>query len=348
MNMERILKKKELEAWLEGLGLDREIIGPQRQGERIVFAPLASAGALVFDFGNSDMSPKEFFFPQTEALMRFGKDGDREYKAEPGLARQRALVNIRPCDARAVAMLDRVFLQDENTADPYWRDKRDKTLLVGLACNRPCEACFCTSMGGGPQDTEGLDILLTDLGEDLVLEPVTERGRNLVSLLPRATAEDLEKAGRLKAEAEESLKCGDEGISLESLDRADVLKVYDLPIWDKVFETCLNCGVCTFCCPTCHCFDIQDESKGLGPDCGRRVRNWDTCMSWLFTKHASGHNPRGTKKHRVRQRFMHKLVYMPRKIGLHGCVGCGRCVIQCPVNIDIRAIARALNEEVNS
>jgi sulfhydrogenase subunit beta (sulfur reductase) len=62
-------------------------------------------------------------------------------------------------------------------------------------------------------------------------------------------------------------------------------------------------------------------------------------MSPLFTRHSSGHNPRGARKARVRQRFLHKLSYMPSKLGgAAGCVGCGRCITACPVNIDIREV----------
>ena len=36
---------------------------------------------------------------------------------------------------------------------------------------------------------------------------------------------------------------------------------------------------------------------------------------------------------------MHKFLYYPaREEGAALCVGCGRCVVQCPVNIDIREV----------
>ena len=75
-----------------------------------------------------------------------------------------------------------------------------------------------------------------------------------------------------------------------------------------------------------------------------RIRNWDSCMFPLFTLHGSGHNPRDTKIHRVRQRFMHKLKYYVDKYdsGIQ-CVGCGRCVRHCPVNIDIRRVCELMN-----
>jgi predicted aldo/keto reductase-like oxidoreductase len=40
----------------------------------------------------------------------------------------------------------------------------------------------------------------------------------------------------------------------------------------------------------------------------------------------------------MRQRFSHKLLYFPEQFGPLHCVGCGRCVRACPVNIDIREI----------
>jgi ferredoxin len=126
--------------------------------------------------------------------------------------------------------------------------------------------------------------------------------------------------------------------NLRSLPNNDL---YNAAFWEDVSFSCINCGTCTFACPTCWCFDIQDETRSLS---GVRMKNWDSCMYPLFTLHGSGHNPRGTKLHRVRQRFMHKLKYFVDKYdrGIQ-CVGCGRCVRLCPVNIDIRRVALMMN-----
>jgi ferredoxin len=120
-----------------------------------------------------------------------------------------------------------------------------------------------------------------------------------------------------------------------------MLDLYEAPFWEEVAFSCINCGTCTYVCPTCWCFDIQDETQGKK---GVRIRNWDSCMYPIFTLHASGHNPRGTKLDRVRQRFMHKLKYYVDKYenGIQ-CVGCGRCVQMCPVNIDIRRVCNMMN-----
>ncbi|MFR5870624.1 MAG: 4Fe-4S dicluster domain-containing protein [Alistipes sp.] len=89
---------------------------------------------------------------------------------------------------------------------------------------------------------------------------------------------------------------------------------------------------CAFVCPTCACFDIQEDARGAT---GRRVRCWDSCGFSLFTLHTSGHNPRPVQSARWRQRVLHKFSYMPERIGQTGCTGCGRCSRACPVNMNL-------------
>ena len=58
--------------------------------------------------------------------------------------------------------------------------------------------------------------------------------------------------------------------------------------------------------------------------------------------------PRTSQMQRLRQRFMHKLVYYPKNHeGVYSCVGCGRCVEKCPVHIDIVKIIKKLGGENN-
>ena len=112
-------------------------------------------------------------------------------------------------------------------------------------------------------------------------------------------------------------------------------ELFDAPIWEAIGERCVGCGTCTYLCPTCHCFGIYDEKAGENV---QRIRTQDACMFPQFTVEASGHNPRATQGARVRQRVMHKFSYTVDNVGETFCVGCGRCVSHCPVNIDIREI----------
>ena len=116
---------------------------------------------------------------------------------------------------------------------------------------------------------------------------------------------------------------------------------FNSPKWAELSESCLGCGTCTFVCPTCQCYDIRDFDTGHGI---KRFRCWDSCMYSDFTKMAHG-NPRLTQKERFRQRFMHKLVYFPENNnGEFGCVGCGRCLVSCPISMNIVKVMKKLTE----
>jgi sulfhydrogenase subunit beta (sulfur reductase) len=202
---------------------------------------------------------------------------------------------------------------------------------VGIGCNEPLATCFCTSLGGGPFEKQGLDLFLTDIGDSYLAEALTGRGKKLLGedYFKRPTKADLKAAQDMEAAALARLP---EPMDMETVkQRLD--EMIDSPFWDEIQAVCLGCGVCTFLCPVCHCFDIVDEGSAA---CGQRIRNWDTCQYCVYTLEASGHNPRPTGRERVRQRLMHKLSYQLVTQGRLGCVGCGRCVQLCPVNIDIR------------
>jgi ferredoxin len=291
---------------------------------------------------------KEIFMPRTETLFAY-----QEGKVIPGDLQtdRRIIFAVRPCDARAAALLDHVFTDgdeiDHGTPssggvafeDPYYTSRRKNTLMIGLACGQPLSTCFCTSVDGGPFSTHGLDQLWTDLGDRYLVEALTEVGETLIAGSPHmreALRADLDQKAQLVAGAEAALSGPDVTGIKDKLDR-----MYDSPFWQEVHLSCLGCGACTYLCPTCHCFDIQDEGDRRK---GQRVRNWDTCQFAQFTLHASGHNPRTSGQARMRQRIMHKFDYYVANFGVIACVGCGRCVRECPVNLDIRAVLNGVQE----
>jgi ferredoxin len=180
------------------------------------------------------------------------------------------------------------------------------------------------------------------MGECYLAKVLTEKGNRLMSTAGWNSAVDVkdceEKHADLKQDAEAKIRSH---IQTDRLNEINTIDIFNAPFWEDVSFSCINCGICTYVCPTCWCFDIQDENRGTT---GVRMRNWDSCMYPLFTHHGSGHNPRNTKMSRIRQRFMHKLKYFPDQYdaGIQ-CVGCGRCIRFCPVNIDIRSVCNLMN-----
>jgi Pyruvate/2-oxoacid:ferredoxin oxidoreductase delta subunit len=247
---------------------------------------------------------------------------------------------VRPCDADAVKSIDKIF-EDETTGyiDPYFAAKRQNGVLIALACKTPCPTCFCTSVGSGPSSEKGTDILMTRLEDSLLFKACTDKGLEVmkanVASFKEASAEERKSCDDKAAEVAEKVnKVNTEGVTEK------LAKGFNFKVWNDMFTRCLGCGVCTYVCPTCHCFDISDEVDGTGE--GQRVRAWDACQFSLFTLHASGHNPRPSKKERMRQRIMHKFSYTVENFDEIFCVGCGRCVRSCPVNLDIREMIETI------
>jgi ferredoxin len=195
-------------------------------------------------------------------------------------------------------------------------------------------------VGGSPFSTEAVDVLLTDLGDTYLAEFLTDKGRNLLTYFGDTKADEAaaKQKETIAAQAASAIKSQIPAKEIKPWLDAN----FEHPFWNTIHQKCLACGTCTYLCPTCHCFDITDEVKGAD---GKRIRNWDSCMYWLFTKETSGHNPRSSQKERWRQRLMHKFRYYVDNFGAISCVGCGRCVLYCPVNIDIRKIVEDISKQ---
>ncbi len=277
-------------------------------------------------------SIKRFYLPQPQTMGTFSIDKRQAdafiiKETLPDSAKKQILLGARPCDARAILLKNQIL-----ASDPYFQAAREKNIVVGVTCSDQAPTCFCHKTGASPLAFIGMDIALSQTDEGWLAEIITPRGEELAGNGAEASEA---KIAELKEKRDAIKQCS----PAHGFKEQPMQEMYDAPLWQGLSDRCISCGTCTFLCPTCTCFDIQDETSG---NTGRRIRIWDSCMTALFTAHTSGHNPRGTKLSRVRQRFMHKLKYYPDDYGPLYCVGCGRCVRDCPTNIDIREVIEDL------
>ena len=335
----KIIRKKDIASFLDSLLKDYEVFAPVKRDEVVAFDRIRSASEAFLDYTNSAKPPKEIALPQAETLFTYSTtDNTASVETPPPQDKLTLLFGIRPCDARSFLLLDKVF-NGERYKDVYYLNRRAKMIVVALGCTKPGATCFCTSVGGGPFSSEGSDLLLIDIGDDYIVQIITDKGAKLLEdrRLGNAGEGELALMRTVIREAKESMS---PGIEIDGL-KEKLDKMFDDPVWGSLSEKCFSCGVCTYLCPTCYCFDIIDEGRDSG---GERIRIWDSCQFPLFTLQASGVNPRPAAKERYRQRIMHKFSYCLDNYGQIGCVGCGRCITECPVNLDIRQVLTTLSD----
>lgn len=305
------------------------VIGVQAKGARFDFAPLESAENLRLDYDVTLQPPKKFFLPPKETLMTFEVGG--AYASEYDDAAF-VLLGVHPYDMIAINQMDELFQQDNY--DTHYMKRRGNATIVACDVAKPSANVFASSMKTVVVK-QGYDILLTDIGDSYVVEAGTEKGETLVAEMTGAVEADAAAlasrevvwAKNEKGLNRHELEC-DAAYLPKLLDRA-----YDHPIWEELAKTCFSCGSCNQVCPTCYCFNVQDDVN-WDLKTGKRDRAWDGCLLDGFTKVAGEHEFRNQRADRFRHRLYRKAKYVPAKIGGQiACVGCGRCVDACLPNI---------------
>lgn len=341
MARECVASKNDFERFLALLIERHSVFGPSDSDGESGVRKIELPEQFNLYWGTVHFSFKKFFLPQVEVLFSFDIASKKMHNADNDIGDGKCdiLIGLRPCDAMAIDLLDRVFV-GADMKDAYYERRRRRTRIISFACNKPAETCFCGSVGCAPDSEVGADVMVYDLKDRYLMKAVTGAGEEILNTagthLDTASPHDRDEKEQAIRDAKNKVA---PVFSVDLLE--EKLADFDAAYWNHICQKCLGCGVCTYLCPTCHCFDITDETNGGE---GRRIRTWDSCMYPLFTLHASGHNPRPTRKERMRQRIMHKLNYSAKQYGRRFCVGCGRCVMHCPVNLDLRAVVKEITE----
>jgi len=328
----KLIRKQSLEKLYNILSTTRKVYAPVIAIDKQVEYKYNPAFTdVTFDHIRSTLSVKNVVFPKVENLFYYTNNQSESTITDIDLNKIQDVVlwGAHPCDNAAFDTLRSIFCWD--ITDEFFAKRLEKLVVIGLSCHLSDEYCFCTSVGLTPNSTKGSDILLSRMKNgDYQAEILTEKGNGIVA----ASSELFESVTNEEAEITTVKQKFNHEQVTEKLATA-----FENPFWVANSLRCIGCGACAYVCPTCACFDIQDEARGKE---GKRYRSWDSCGFGLFTMHTTGHNPRNVQSQRWRQRIMHKFSYMPERNNSLGCVGCGRCSSGCPVDMNIAEQLEAL------
>jgi NAD(P)H-flavin reductase/CheY-like chemotaxis protein len=324
-----VITKGDFESMVEKLLGDMEVFGVKARHGKYVYDKIGQAEELRLDYDVTTTPPTKYLLPAREAILKF-KVGD-EPKAQPVIdANPRAIIGVHPYDIKAIELLDEVFMTVN--PDPNYIARRQNTLIIGVDCLNPSPRSFAPSMGTRLTDT-GFDLLLTDIGNGYMVTVGSEKGANILAKYAQVREPTGEEIARQKVVRDEVLTRYKLALDVPKERLLRLLQDnYDDPYWETRSETCLSCGSCVMVCPTCFCFDVQDD-VALSLKEGERYRRWDGCMLVDFAKVGTGENFRHDKASRFRHRIFRKGKYILERYGMVGCVGCGRCASACLAEI---------------
>lgn len=333
----KVLDKAQLPQFFRALQEKGKTYAPVKQSSKThSFQEVQDLAQVDLDYHRTMIPPKKLFIAPEETIFTF--DQDTETYIEPTQQQdQLVLFGVHSCDIHALNLLARVFM--EEFKDKYYADRRDRTILVGLSCT-PDDYCFCESTSTSYAN-EGFELFLHDIGENYLVRIGSPKGFDLVSgnqdLFRETTDEDIKLFKKAENERLDSFTR-----SLNMTGLQDMLDIsYDNPVWEEYGEKCLSCGSCNMVCPRCRCYDVQDYVD-LSLTTGERVRRWYSCMLQDHGLVAGGHNFRPSSAERIRNRFNCK---GSLREDMPNCVGCGRCSVYCPADIDFLEVMNKVRGE---
>ena len=336
----QVLNKNDLAAWIEALAKSRKVAGPvlketsvaDRTDEKFAWEYIVDPADVRLDYTTTVLGPKKFLWPSRQPVVSYALGADPN--PQPIIEHQpQVLFGVHPCDITAIATLDAAFGKD--VPDPHYLARRADTGIIGLDCAASCdETAFCLDMGSLYPEA-GYDIMLTPLRDQYFVEIKTDLGQELVK------GAKLQPAGKQDMVARQTFTEEKRGnfhyqLPCEVKYLPEVLDAsYDSLVWEAIARRCFSCGSCNTTCPTCYCWDVQDDiSADLTKGC--RVRRYDSCQIDPFAEVAGGENFRKDRSSRLRHRMFRKGKYIVEQTGRSGCVGCGRCERACVAGISIK------------
>ncbi|EKD26931.1 MAG: Ni/Fe hydrogenase beta subunit [uncultured bacterium] len=323
------ITENDFKQFLSNLIREKNVIAPVKKKSKFVFSPIEDANDIRLDYDVTILPPKKEFFPTIQTLVKFNKN-QFEGCINP---KEKVIFGVHFYDIKAIYMTDLLYKEKNN--DRNYTANREAATIIGSNIQSVSNRAFWASIG--TELKVNGDAFLTKIKGGYVFEVFSEKGEVLLKLgkFSEASKSNIDEAAKVNAEifnkCPEKLKGSSSEIAKKVRGAFSNEK-----FWSDCARDCFSCGSCNIVCPTCYCFDVQDNWN-LDQVSGERTRYWDACLTEDFAKISLGagatENFREAKGERFRHRFMRKSAYLNEKLGSPACVGCGRCSISCTADI---------------
>lgn len=323
--MPTIIQKSNIVKFLEFLIKQKPLFAPIKAGEDFVFGKIADSKQVELHPGLTILPPTKLLMPMAEEMMSFVKN--ETFIAPPD--QPFIIFGVTSTDLSAISLLDQIMAKPE--PDFFYLRRRAKATIIGLGQ-------LTASSHSSATNQPPYDLFLIENNNRYFAQVGTQKGLKLIkNSFFEKTKDKLPPTVELKdpllddmAKIKKLVKVGESS-----------------KVFDKLAEKCLGCGICSFVCPLCYCFEQCDHTN-LDTKSGFRCRHRDACMLPQFFAVAN-FDFKETLRKRYYNWYHHKFVRMPTEYQQVGCVNCGRCIEFCPVRINYREVLEELmkNEKLN-
>lgn len=309
----------QIQNYIKELSRNYEIYFPVKSDDQIIFTnDLEQINNFYPDL--SAIPPKEFFLPTKEIISEF--DHSNNQKITSHNQKKKILFGVHPFDVKAISILDDILINQN--PDFYYQRRRKNFFIISIGKFSFIDNFNCDLYLENNGDT--YEVYLKNPKADFLLD------------YPQVFSNS-------KFEYENKIYVQDKLFANpEKLARA-IEYSYQNNIWDELAKVDLCCGNCTFVCPLCYCFNLEDNFCFANNQCkSQKCRTQTTCFNPNFFN-TNSKDFRKKRRDRIYNWYHHKFVRMPRQTGHMGCIDCGRCIKSCPANINFKQVLKTILDD---
>lgn len=338
-----MLDKSDFDDFISRLSKIKKVVAPIKCGEKsFSFEEVTSGEEIALSYIPTILPPKKYFLPQNETLVEYTK---RENKWEATLYSEEFIIfGVHTCDLAGIQCLNIVF--SNKPMDTNYNIRKNRILIIGLECNNYCDEYASCALMDNHNPNGGYDLFFTELSNCFIIHVNTLSGEELLKKVPMVKKADKDALKELDELRERKRNIFKPELNIEHKGLKPLFEnAFNNDVWRDIHNRCLSCGNCTNVCPTCYCYDMEDEIN-IDMNTGRMIRKWDSCQNRPFAMIAGGENFRPERAGRQRHRYMRKFNYPYDNYHRYFCTGCGRCSRTCMAKISLKETITTLIKTV--